>query len=418
MFSKFREDFASLRRKRNGKPPVYLDNGCMTLKPRQVIESINEYFERYPACSGYGRSNHWFSHEVKEATEKAREKVAGFINSLPEEIVWTKNTTEGINLVANAFPFKKGDIVITSDREHNSNLVPWIKLSRVKGIVHKTVPSTQEGIFDLEAFEDMLSPDVKLVSMVHVSNLDGYTLPVEEIIKIAHDYNARVLLDGAQSVPHRKVDIKNLEVDFLAFSVHKMLGPSIGVLYGNYDELKALDTFIVGGDTVSDTSYTKAVFLPPPRKFEAGLQDYAGQIGAGAAVDYLSRVKMERVEAHERRLTELLIEKLSAFPEVKIAGVKNTELAKGIISFRIEDNNRLLVAPSDIAELLDRHYNIMLRAGDLCLHSWFNHIGIGASGVARASFYIYNTREEIEILAEGIEKIIEAEKNGKSITHG
>ncbi len=234
MISKFRDDFASLRRERNGKPPVYLDNGCMTLKPRQVIESINEYFERYPACSGYGRSNHWFSQEVKEATEKAREKVAGFINSLPEEIVWTKNTTEGINLVASAFPFKKGDIVITSDREHNSNLVPWIKLSRVKGIVHKTVPSTPEGTFDLEAFEDMLSPDVKLVSMVHVSNLDGYTLPVEEIIKISHDYSARVLLDGAQSVPHRKVDIKSLEVDFLAFSVHKMLGPSIGVLYGGW----------------------------------------------------------------------------------------------------------------------------------------------------------------------------------------
>ncbi len=170
---------------------------------------------------------------------------------------------------------------------------------------------------------------------------------------------------------------------------------------------------MVGGDTVSDTSYTKAVFLPPPQKFEAGLQDYAGQIGAGAAVDYLSKVRMERVEAHESRLTELLIEKLSAFPEVKIAGVKNTELAKGIISFRIMDNNRLLIAPSDITELLDRHYNIMLRAGDLCIHSWFNHMGIGASGVARASFYIYNTREEIEILAEGIEKIIEAEKNGK-----
>jgi len=412
MLSKFREDFPSLARMRKGKPPVYLDNACMTLKPKQVIEAINEYFESYPACGGMGRSNHWFSEEVREATFVAREKVAGFIKASPEEIVWTKNTTEGINLIANTFPLEEGDIVITSDREHNSNLVPWIKLSRVKGIEHKVVPSTPEGTFDLEAFEEMLSSRVKLVSVVHTSNLDGYTLPVEEIVKAAHDHNAKVLLDAAQSVPHSRVDVRKLGADFIAFSVHKMLGPSLGVLYGKDEELKALDTFIVGGDTVSDTTYSGAIFLPPPHKFEAGLQDYAGQIGAGAAVDYLSKVKLEKIENHEKRLTELLLDRLSSLPELKIVGVKNTEVAKGIVSFRIEKNNKLLVAPSDIAEMLDRHYNIMVRAGDLCLHSWFNSRRMGASGVARASFYLYNTREEVELLAEGIEKIIEAEKNG------
>lgn len=411
MLSKLREDFHCLKRERSGKPPIYLDNACMTLKPEQVVVGINRYYNSFPACGG-GRSNHWFSKEVNETIARAREKVASFINAQPEEIVWMKNATEGINLVATGYPLEDGDTVITSDREHNSNLVPWIKLSKHRGIEHRISPSTREETFDLEAFEEMLGSRVKLVSVVHTSNLDGYTLPVREIIKLSHDYGARVLLDSAQAVPHSRVDVKKLNADFLAFSVHKMLGPSLGVLYGKQEELEALNPFITGGGSVSHTSYSKAEFLPPPHRFEAGLQDYAAQIGAGEAVDYLSSLAMKRVERHGRKLTELLLEKLSSIPEAKVVGVCDTHVARGMVSFRLERDGKLLVAPGDIAEMLDKRYNIMLRAGNLCMHPWLSSRRMGASGVSRASFYIYNTSEEVKLLARGIERIVEGEKHG------
>ncbi len=406
---KLREDFPALKRLRNGKPVIYLDSACMSLKPRQVIEAVREYYELYPACGGRGRSQHWFAREVKEATERAREEVARFINATPEEIVWTKNTTEAINLVARSFRLERGDVVLTSDREHNSNLVPWLELERTRGIRHEVVPAREDETFDVERLKEMLSPKVKLVSVVHVSNLDGYALPVEEIVEVAHDYGARVLLDAAQSVPHRSVDVSRLEADFLAFSVHKMLGPSLGVLYGREEALRELSPFIAGGDTVSDSYYERAIFLPPPHRFEAGLQDYAAQIGAAAAVRYLTRVGMRRIEEHERRLTQYLSKKLSAIEEVRFVGVRDARLRSGIVSFRLERHGRSLVAPSDVAELLDRHYNIMLRSGDHCLHAWFNARGIGASGSVRASLYLYNTREECDLLVEGIERIVEVE---------
>ena len=407
---KLREDFPALARLRNGRAPVYLDSACMSLKLKQVIPAVREYYELFPACGGRGRSHHWFAGEVKEAAERAREEVASFINASPEEIVWTKNATEAINLVARGFKLKRGDIVLTSDREHNSNLVPWLELERRRGIKHGVVPSREDETFDIEKLKEMLSPKVKLVSVVHVSNLDGYALPVEEIIEIAHDYGAKVLLDAAQSVPHRSLDVRKLDADFLAFSVHKMLGPSLGILYGKEEVLRKLSPFIVGGDTVSDSYYERAVFLPPPHRFEAGLQDYAAQIGAAAAVEYLRRVGMRRIEEHERELTEYLSKKLSAIEEVRFVGVRDARLRSGIVSFRLERRGRSLVAPSDVAELLDKHYNIMLRAGDHCMHSWFNARGIGASGSVRASLYLYNTREECDLLVEGIERIVEAER--------
>ncbi len=406
---KLRRDFPALARVRNRRPPVYLDSACMSLKPRQVIQAIREYYELFPACGGRGRSQHWFAGEVKEATERAREEVARFINASPEEVVWTKNATEAINLVARSLRLKRDDIVLTSDREHNSNLVPWLELERRRGIRHEVVPAREDETFDIEKLKEMLSPEVKLVSVVHVSNLDGYALPVREIVEIAHDYGAKVLLDAAQSVPHRSVDVRELEADFLAFSVHKMLGPSLGVLYGRKEALRELSPFIAGGDTVSDSYYERAIFLPPPHRFEAGLQDYAAQIGAAAAVEYLRRVGMRRIAKHERRLTAHLSKKLSAIEEVRFVGVRDPRLRSGIVSFRLERRGRSLVAPSDVAELLDRHYNIMLRAGDHCMHSWFNARGIGASGSVRASLYLYNTREECDLLVEGVERIVEAE---------
>ncbi len=406
-----REDFPALRRSRNSRPPVYLDSACMSLKPRQVISAVLEYYTEFPACSGYGRSAHWFSRELGEAAEGAREKVAGFIGASPQEVVWTKNATEAINLVARSFGLRRGDVVLTSDREHNSNLVPWLELERL-GVRHRVVPSREDETFDLDAFQDMLTPEVKLVSVVHVSNLDGYALPVRDIVELAHDNGSAVLLDAAQSVPHRRVDVRKLGVEFMAFSVHKMLGPSIGVLYGREDALATLKPFLVGGDTVADSTYEGAVFLPPPRRFEAGLQDYAAQIGAGAAVEYLSEIGMREVERHERALTRYALKLLGEIEEVRFVGVADAELASGIVSFRLEAGGRSLVAPSDVAVMLDRGYNIMLRAGDHCMHSWFNARGIGASGSVRASFYIYNTPQECELLAEGVRRIVEVERGG------
>ncbi|NOZ82518.1 MAG: cysteine desulfurase [Euryarchaeota archaeon] len=406
-----REDFPALRRLRNGRPPVYLDSACMSLKPEQVISAMLEYYRSFPACSGYGRSAHWFAEEVSDATQHARERVAAFIGASPEEVVWTKNATEAINLVAKSLRLRRGEVVLTSDREHNSNLIPWLELEK-RGVRHEVVPSRQDETFDLDALQELLTPEVKLVSVVHVSNLDGYALPVREIAELAHDNGSLVLVDAAQSVPHRRVDVEELGADFLAFSVHKMLGPSLGVLYIREGLEGELEPFIVGGDTVADSWYDSAVYLPSPRRFEAGLQDYAAQIGAAAAADYLERLGMREVERHERRLTEHVLRMLGELEGVRFVGVADPELASGIVSFRLEAEGRSLVAPSDVAEMLDARYNIMLRAGDHCVHSWFNARGIGASGSVRASFYVYNTLRECELLVEGVEKVLEVERGG------
>jgi cysteine desulfurase/selenocysteine lyase len=395
---------------REGKPPIYFDNACMTLKPRQVINAMNEYYHNFPACGGHGRSLHWFATEVQKATEEAREKIRSFINAKEvKEIIWTKNTTEGLNLVANCFDLKKGDIVLTTDREHNSNLTPWIELKRRKGIEHKVVRSNEDNSFNMERFEGMMSKKVKLVSMVHTSNLDGYTIPAEEIIKVAHDYGAKVMLDGAQSAPHKPIDVQKLGVDFFAFSVHKMLGPSgMGVLYGKAEEIRELDRFIVGGDTVKDTYYDRAIWQTSPYLYEAGLQNYAGQIGSGVAAEYLLDIGMENISKHEYKLNKYITDGLLEYAEVKILGPLNPEERAGIVSFRIEKKDGSpLIAPRDIANLLDERYNIMIRSGDHCVHSWFNARGIGISGSARGSLYLYNTKQEAEVFLSGIRKIIE-----------
>jgi len=256
---KIREDFPPISRIRGGKPPIYFDNAAMTLKPLPVINSMNEYYTMFPATGGHGRGTHWFAKETIEATEEAREKIRDFINAeSPSEILWTKNTTEGINLLANSIDLKRGDIVVTTDKEHNSNLVPWIQLREKKGIKHIVINSREDNSFDLELFEEKMNKNVKVVSMYHSSNLDGYTVPAREIIKVAHDYGAIVILDGAQSVPHRKIDVRKLDVDFLCFSIHKMCGPTgMGVLYGKMEHLNELDKFIVGGDTVTNSFFDR-----------------------------------------------------------------------------------------------------------------------------------------------------------------
>ncbi len=376
----------------------------MTLKPKQVMDAMNEYYNEYPVCGG--RSIHKMAKKVDEKVTEAREKFQKFLGaSCPEEIIFTRNTTEGLNLVANSLELKKGDIVLTTDREHNSNLIPWQIQAHKRGIKHMVVYSNPDNTFNLPQFEEIMSKNrnVRLVSMVHTANLDGYTIPAKVIIKIAHDHGALVMLDGAQSAPHKPVDMKALDVDFFALSVHKMAGPTgMGVLYGKHDLLEELAPFIVGGDTVSDTTYDGAKFLPPPEKFEAGLQNYAGIIGSGAAVDYLNNIGLSNIEEHEKRLNTIITNGIKNMPGLKIIGPQKPELRGGIIAFTVE-------LPKggdahDIALVLDETENIEVRSGAFCVHSWFNYRKCEAA--VRASLYLYNTEEEAQKFIDVLGKTI------------
>ena len=390
---KFRTDFPCLNAE---NPVVYFDNACMTLRPNQVIEAMNEYYEEYPGCGG--RSMHKFGKKTTEKYAEARKVISKHIGAKsPEEIIFTKNTTEGINLVANSFGLKKDDIILTTDREHNSNLIPWKVLEKKIGIKHKIIHSKKDMTFDLELFENNIR-GVKLVSIVHSSNLDGYTLPVKEIIKIAHENGTLILLDGAQYAPHKNLDVRKMDADFYSFSGHKMLGPTgTGVLYGKLDLLEKLDHFLVGGNTVKDSTYTSFVPEVVPERFEAGLQNYAGAIGLAAATKYLDGIGKEKIEKHEKRLNMLASENIQSINGVTIIGPYKSEEMGGILSFNIEG-----LDPHSIAIMLDSS-NIFIRSGYHCCHSWFNHKKI--NGSARASFYFYNTKEEIETFIEKLKEI-------------
>jgi cysteine desulfurase/selenocysteine lyase len=401
---KIRRDFPALSKKWNDKYPIYFDNACMTLKPIQVIKAMDEYYNEYPVCGG--RSIHKMAKKVDEKVTQAREKFQKFLGaSCPEEIIFTRNTTEGLNLVANSLDFKAEDIVLTTDREHNSNLVPWQVQAHKQGIKHVIVYSNTDNTFNLPAFEDIFhkNKNVRLVSMVHTANLDGYTIPAKEIIRIAHDHGALVMLDGAQSAPHKSVDVKALDVDFFALSVHKMAGPTgMGVLYGKHHLLEEITPFIVGGDTVSDSTYDGAKFLPPPEKFEAGLQNYAGIIGSGAAVDYISSVGLSNIEEHEKRINIIITKGIKDLPGLKIIGPQEPSKRGGIISFTVE-------LPKggdahDIALVLDETENIEVRSGAFCVHSWFNYRKCDAA--VRASLYMYNTEDEAKKFIDTLGKTI------------
>ncbi len=397
---KVRADFPVLHKQINGKPIVYLDNACMTLRPVQVIEKIKEYYTEYPACGE--RSMHKLGRKVDEGIERARETLKKFINAHnTKEILFTKNTTEGINLVANSLDLKNGDVILGTDKEHNSNLLPWQRLAS-KGVKYEVVKSNPDNAFSIENFQKMISKDVKLVAMVHTSNMDGTTTPMKEIIKISHDHGALVLVDGAQSIPHHDVNVKKLDVDFLAFSGHKMLGPSgTGVLYGKEKLLEKLSTFLVGGGTVVDTTHTKAEFEKLPQKFEAGLQNYAGIIGLGEAASYLMKIGKDNVEKHETELNKRITEGIGDV--VDLIGPKEPEKRSGIFSF-----NYKKVDPHEIAVMLDEMENICVRSGAHCVHSWFNTHNL--KGSVRASIYLYNTLEECEKFIETLKKVIDVVK--------
>lgn len=387
-----RGDFPILQKRINGRYISYLDNACTTLTPKPVIEKMDEYYMDYPACGG--RSAHKLAARVSIECDTTREKIAKLLNARSaKEIVFTKNTTESINIVAKGYPLRKGDIVITTDKEHNSNIVPWHQAVETRSITHSIVYIGQDDNTTIENFKKAISRKVKLVSIHHVSNIDGTTLPVKDIIEISHDFGAKVLLDAAQSVPHMPVDVGDIDPDFVAFSIHKMCGPGgVGVLYGKPDALKWLKPLSPGGGSVAGTTYKSTGFLEPPMKFEGGIQNYVGIIGAGVAVDYVRRVGLDNIREHEARLNRRLTERLKSNPYVRIIGPSEPARRSGIYSFIVHG-----MMPHDVAMILDETRNIMVRSGTLCAHSWFRAKKI--NGCVRASMYFYNTPDEIDRFA-------------------
>ena len=395
---KIRQDFPLLNEKNHPKPLVYFDNACQSLRPQSVIDAINRYYLEFPACGG--RSMHRLAERVTHEIDQARTTISKLLNAnRKEEIVFTRNTTEGINLVAHSLGLGKGDEVILSDKEHNSNLIPWQILRDRVGIRLKVIRSLPDNLFNLDEYKNSLKPSVKLVALGMTSNLDGTTVPVCEIIKYAHVNGSLVLLDAAQTLPHQKVDVRSLNVDFMAFSGHKMLGPSgTGVLFGKYNLLEQLNPFQVGGETVISTTYDDQKFLPPPEKFEAGLQDYAGIIGLSAATGYLQKIGFSFIQQQEHLINQYITEEIGAIPHVKIIGPADANLRGGIVSFYFEG-----VDSHQVAIMLDQMDGVLVRSGQHCVHSWFNAHEI--AGSVRASFYFYNTLEEAQKFVACLHKI-------------
>ena len=394
--SKFRKDFPILN---TDDAPTYLDSACMTLRPQQVIDSIMEYYTKYPACGG--RSVHRMSWQVTEGFEMARESLRRFVGAeKASEMVFTRNTTEGMNIVANGLNLKKGDKVLTSDKEHNSNVVPWHHMAKYKGIDYQVVPAKDNYYFDLEALKESIDSKTKLMSIVHTSNLDGHTNPIKDIIEICHDKGIKVLIDAAQAAPHKELDVVDLDVDFASISAHKFCGPSgMGALYGKYDELKDLVPTYVGGSTVVNTTYDSYELLPPPSCFEAGLQDYAGAIGAGTAAEYIMDVGRDNIQKHETKLNTMLSNKLENLEGVSIVGPEDVSHRGGITSFTLDNWDT-----TEIAMHLDETYNIAVRSGMHCVHSWFNSRKI--DGTARASVYLYNNETDVNKFTDAIEDML------------
>lgn len=390
---KIRNDFPALSSK-----AVYLDSACMSLKPQCVLDAMNQYYTSFPACAG--RSSHAWSKRVDEKIRETREGIASFINARhPDELIFTRNTTEAINLVARGLDLKKGDEVLISDKEHNSNLIPWLRLVKERGIVLSIVPSNPDNTFSLNAFKKLLTSKTKLVSIVHVSNLDGVENPIEEIVTLAHAHHARVLIDAAQSAPHKTLDVKKIGCDFLAFSGHKLLGPTgTGVLYGTREALSQLEPLTSGGGTVLSSTYTSFTPETGPAQFEAGLQDYAGILGLGAAITYLKKISLSSIEKHERTLNELATTLLAQIPGVEILGPHDPSKRAEIISFTLKGLDSL-----NAARMLSTSHNILIRGGMHCVHSWFN--ARKHPGTLRASFYIYNTQDDVRALVEGVKQL-------------
>lgn len=406
-----RSDFPALKRTINGRPVVYLDSACMALKPQQVIDAMNEYYEFYPACGG--RSIHKFGEEASNAYTEARHKFAQFLNAADEkECIWTKNATESLNIVASSLKLPKDSKIITTSLEHHSGSLPFVERARRDGLDIEIVEVQPDGTFEMEDWKTAIDRSTSLVSIVHSSNVTGTIAPLKEIVEIAHDSGALVMSDDAQYAPHHPLDVQELDVDFSAISVHKMCGPTgMGVLYGKLEHLKSMNMCFYGGDTVSDVRYENGKiipkYLPPPEKFEAGLQNYAGAIGAGAAAQYLQSIGMHEIEKHERSLLETALKRLCDMEHVHILGTDDINIKTGLVAFTIDT----VPSAHDVATFLNDKFNVMVRSGWHCVGPFHYQMGIDPkNGTARASFYLYNNRDDVDIFLSGLETLIEASK--------
>ena len=403
--NKIRKDFPILSRMVYDRPLVYLDNAATTQKPLCVLDKMREEYLNVNA--NVHRGVHWLSQQATELHEGARETVRKFINAKSvNEIVFTRGTTEGLNLIASSFSetfMQEGDEVIVSTVEHHSNIVPWQLQQPRKGIVLKVIPMDDNGAMDLQAFEKMISQKTKIVSISHVSNVLGTINPVEEVIRIAHEHNIPVVVDGAQSTPHFKVDMQQLDCDFFVFSGHKVYGPTgIGVLYGKEAWLDKLPPYQGGGEMIEHVSFEKSTFERPPLKFEAGTPDYIATTGLATALDYVSALGMDAIQKHEEELTRYAISQLQMIEGMKLFGVPShadvTRLHHdAVISFQLRDIHHM-----DMGTLLDR-LGIAIRTGHHCAQPLMNRLGV--LGTSRASFALYNTKEEVDALVAGIKRI-------------
>ena len=393
-----RQDFPILQRDVYGRPLIYLDNAATTQKPRSVVEAIsNEY---YSTNANVHRGVHFLSQKATDLHEAARERVRQFINARSTaEVLFTRGTTESLNLVASSFGeafLKEGDEVIVSVMEHHSDIVPWQLLRERKGIVIRVIPMDDSGRLDLEAYERLFSERTRLVCVAHVSNVLGTVNPVKQMAATAHAHGAYMLVDGAQSIPHFKVDVQDLDCDFLTFSGHKIYGPTgIGVLYGRESLLEKMPPYQGGGEMIARVTFEHTTYERLPYKFEAGTPDYVGTHALAAAIDYVEALGMDEIAAHERRLTQYAMERLGAIKDMHLYGT--TPDKDAVVAFNVGN-----IHPLDLGTLLDR-LGIAIRTGHHCAQPLMQRCGV--EGMARASFALYNTMDEIDRLAEGIERV-------------
>ena len=396
-----REKFPILSRKIYDKYPlVYLDNGATTQKPLCVLDAMREEYLNVNA--NVHRGVHYLSQQATDLHEQARETVRQFINAgSTSEIIFTRGTTESINLVASSFVeayMKAGDEVLITAMEHHSNIVPWQLQAKKNGIVVKVIPMSDDGVLDISDMDNLITDRTKLISVTHISNVLGTINPIREIVAIAHKHGIPCMVDGAQSAPHIKIDVQELDCDFFAFSGHKMYGPTgIGVLYGKEKFLEEMPPYQGGGEMIGTVSFEKTTFADLPFKFEAGTPDYVATHGLATAIHFMEEIGLANIEAHERELTSYALEQMQAIPGMHIFGPTNAEKRDAVISFLVGDIHHL-----DMGTLLDR-LGIAVRTGHHCAEPLMHRLGI--NGTVRASFALYNTKEEIDILVNGIKRV-------------
>ena len=406
---RIRDDFPILSRKVHGKPLVYLDNAATSQKPRAVIQALTEYYETYN--SNVHRGVHTLSMEATDRYEEAREKVARFINAeTPESIIWTRNATESINLVAHSWAesnISEGDEIVVTRLEHHSNLVPWQRIAARNGAVLRFLELTEDGAVDMVGAASVINAKTKLLAVTHVSNSLGTVVPVKKLAGMARSVGAAVLVDGAQSVPHQPVDVEDIGCDFLALSGHKMMGPTgIGALYARREVLEQMEPFLHGGEMVLEVSYEDASWNELPMRFEAGTPNIADAIALGAAVDYLTALGMENVREHEKQLTAYALDAFRELEEIDLFGPMDVDRRGGILSFHSFD-----VHPHDLGTFLDQE-GVAIRTGHHCTMPLMGVLGVPAT--ARASLYVYNTEQEVDALVDAVKRALRYFADGVS----